>query len=213
MRLKTDSGQPMPISQAEIARRLPDSSDSIQQDSLVITPRPDFNDDDQGSASIDLRLGTWFLSLRPARIQCLQVDDPTQDEQIAKAHYVRFGDRFILHPRNFVLGITLEWLRLPPDLAGTVLGKSSWGRRGLVIATATAVQPGFTGCLTLELANVGEIPIELKPGILICQLSLETVLSSVESGPSSQFSTSRRPRLGSVKSDDTARALEDAGDA
>ena len=36
---------------------------------------------------------------------------------------------------------------------GYVIGRSSWGRRGLVIATAVEVHPGFVGCLTLEITG------------------------------------------------------------
>src|SRR5262245_18868742 len=98
--------------------------------------------------------------------------DQEQGAQLNKTHYVRFGDKYILHPGSFVFGVTLEWLRLPGDLAAYVIGRSSWGRRGLIIATATGVHPGFKGCLTLALTNVGEIPIAIKPGMETCQLFL-----------------------------------------
>ena len=137
-----------------------DMTEEKVTDPLVITPSPELADlNTSGSASIDLRLGTWFVSLRQARMPCLEVDDPSLGAQFTKNHYVRFGDSYFLHPRSFVLGTTLEWIRLPRDLAAYVIGKSSWGRRGLIIATATGVHPGFKGCLTLELTNVGEIPI------------------------------------------------------
>ncbi len=79
-------------------------------------------------------------------------DDPSR---LAKYHFVPFGDRFILQPGDFVLGITFEWLKLPSDLAGFVTGKSKWGRRGLIVETAAGIHPGFCGCLTLEIGNVG----------------------------------------------------------
>jgi dCTP deaminase len=104
----------------------------------------------------------------------------------------------VLHPGKFVLGITLEWLRLPGDLAGYVTGKSSLGRRGLIIETAAGVQPGFAGCLTLELANVGEIPVKLVPGMKICQLFLHKTMS-VNSRASSQFKGARKPGLGVIR--------------
>ena len=45
-----------------------------------------------------------------------------------------------------------------------------WGRTGLIIATATKVDPGFRGCITLEIVNEGEVPLVLVPGIPIAQL-------------------------------------------
>src|SRR5204863_735414 len=129
------------------------------------------------------------------------------EANLTKSHYVSFGSRFILHPRNFVLGVTLEWLRLPSDLAGYVVGRSSWGRRGLIIATAAGVHPGFTGCLTLELSNVGEIPIAVKPGVSICQLFLHTVKADGTSVQQSPFACSRRPMIGKIQLDETALKL------
>lgn len=72
------------------------------------------------------------------------------------------GDFFVLHPRQFVLGETIEWVHLPVDLSAYVLGHSSWGRDGLVIATATGVHPGYSGIITLELSNIGEISLSLS---------------------------------------------------
>jgi dCTP deaminase len=76
-----------------------------------------------------------------------------------------------LHPGHFVLAATLEYLRLPNDLGAYVVGRSSWGRVGLVVATAMMAHPGFTGCLTLELVNEGDSPICLVPGVKIAQLA------------------------------------------
>jgi dCTP deaminase len=105
----------------------------------------------------------------------------------------------VLHPGRFVLGTTLEWIRMPNRLAGSIVGKSSLGRHGLIIETAPVVHPGFSGCLTLELANVGEIPIALRPGMEIAQLQLENA-----SGPgegTGRFSGYRRPVLGPIRAD------------
>ncbi|MBU4271895.1 MAG: hypothetical protein KKE86_03150 [Planctomycetes bacterium] len=144
-------------------------------DPLIVSPTLDLDDlRESGSASIDLRLGTWFVTLRQARMPYLSIDGAAQvtdkpskilggktiesDAQLTKTHYIPFGREYYLHKSSFVLCATLEWIRLPKNVAGYVIGRSSWGRRGLIIATAAGVHPGFTGCLTLELTNVGEIP-------------------------------------------------------
>ncbi|MCA9052009.1 MAG: dCTP deaminase, partial [Planctomycetaceae bacterium] len=115
---------------------------------------------------------------------------------------------FILHPRQFVLAVTLEWIRLPSNLAGYVVGRSSWGRHGLIIATATGVHPGFTGCLTLELTNVGEIPITIKPGTTICQVFLHTVdVRDPKRVDLSRFIGNRKPTIGAIQLDDVAVKL------
>jgi dCTP deaminase len=107
-------------------------------DPLVITPTPNLSGlRKSGAASVDLRLGTWFVMLRQPRMTHLKVDDQEGSSQLTKIRYVPFGDEYVLHPRNFVLGVTLEWLRLPKELAAYVIGRSSWGRRSLIIETAT----------------------------------------------------------------------------
>lgn len=111
-----------------------------------------------------MRLGTWFASLKQTRNPYIKIDQQERDARITKTHFVPFGQEFVLHPMTFVLAASLEWIRLPANLAAYVVGKSSWGRCGLIIATATGVHPGFYGCLTLELSNVGEIPVAVKPG-------------------------------------------------
>jgi dCTP deaminase len=178
-------------------------------DPLVISPRPDLDRlRESGSASVDLRLGTWFVSLRRARMSHLRVDEELGAAQLTRTRYVPFGQEYFLHPRSFVLGGTIEWMRIPQTLGAYVIGRSSWGRRGLIIATATGVHPGFKGCLTLELSNVGEIPIAIKPGMKICQLFIHTV---EESGGDfvdrSRFVGRRRPILGKIELDEIARRL------
>ena len=116
--------------------------------------------------------------------------------------YVPFGGTFVLHPRSFVLAITLEWIRMTRRHGGYVMGKSSWGRRGLVIETAPGVHPGFSGCLTLELANVGEIPIELTPGARICQLFVHVLEGGgADSSVEGHFTGRRQPILGQIAAD------------
>jgi len=176
------------ITAEEIAKELENPRNP--EDRLIITPKPDLGElRESGAASVDLRLGCWFLTYRPSRIGYHDTYPKASDEKapdgktsnqktvevpseakLAKSHYVRFGEGFFLHPRAFVLAVTLEWIRLPADRAAYVIGRSSWGRHGLIIATATGVHPGFTGCLTLELSNTGEIPIKVKPGSQICQI-------------------------------------------
>jgi dCTP deaminase len=191
----------------EIAKRLRQTHDT---DPLVITPTPEVVHLEQsGAAAVDLRLGTWFMNLKQARTSCLRVD--IEAGKVVKTHYVPFGGEFILHPRTFVLASTLEWIRLPRDLAAYVVGKSSWGRRGLIIATATGVHPGFTGCLTLELSNVGEIPVEIQPGMQICQLFLHSVATSDQRISRSAFSGMRRPVFSRIVLDDFARKLASFG--
>jgi dCTP deaminase len=143
---------------------------------LVVTPLLD--DSQIGEASIDLRLGTDFLFLKRtahAGVDPGSTDIQRQANEIVERETVPFGQPLWLHPRQFVLGATLEFIRLPASLGAYVLGRSSWGRIGLIVATAVMVQPGFTGSLTLELVNEGESPIALYPGARIAQLAVHSL--------------------------------------
>jgi len=197
------------IRAGEIGRLLKDGEALGATDPLVIMPKPVIND--VGSASVDLRLGTWFVSLRQARMPCLTPGDESHSSQLTQTHYVPFGNEYYyLHPRSFVLSSTLEWLRLPKDYGAYVIGKSSWGRRGLIIATATGVHPGYTGCLTLELTNVGEIPIAIKSGISVCQLFLHRVEGGAAGQMDrTQFAGRRKPMVGAIRIDEFAQRLAD----
>lgn len=186
------------------------------KDPLIITPQLTV----EGSAkprgaSLDIRLGCWFLACRPSRTGLLDVYDKKSKEsdvpneaKLAKSYYVPFGEGFVLHPRNFVLGTTMEWIRLPANRGAYVIGRSSWGRHGLIIATAIGVHPGFTGCLTLELSNVGEIPITIKPGTAICQIFIhEVTAGDPDAIDRSPFIGRRKPVLGTIELDETAEKL------
>jgi len=194
----------------QIARELKNPGDP--DDPLIITPQPDIDDlRASGAASLDVRLGRWFLACRPSRTGLLDVYEKgtkiPNEAKLTKTYYVPFGEGFVLHPKAFVLGITMEWFRLPGNLAAYVIGRSSWGRHGLIIATATGVHPGFTGCLALELSNVGEIPITIKPGTTICQIFFQKVEGGEKHVDRSSFVGRRKPTLGVIKLDQIAEDL------
>ena len=90
--------------------------------------------------------------------------------QLYRELYVPIGGNLVVHPHQFVLATSIEYLRLPPNLMAFVVGRSTWGRLGLVVATAIGIHPLFTGTLTLEIRNLGETPLRLYPGERIAQL-------------------------------------------
>ena len=130
-------------------------------------------------SSVDLHLDREFRVFRNNRYPYIDVraSQPDLTELIA------IGDEepFILHPGEFVLGQTLEWVELPDDLVARLEGKSSLGRLGLLIhSTAGYVDPGWKGNLTLELSNVANLPIALYFGMKIGQISFFRMTSPVE---------------------------------
>jgi dCTP deaminase len=140
---------------------------------IAVIPEPDLLSlEISGEASVNLRLGRWFLTMRQSNETVISPihEGNSKIGKISRQHFVPFGKEFVLHPNRFVLASTLEWIRLPATYAAFVVGKSSLGRRGIIIETAAGIHPGFSGCLTLEITNVGEIPVKLVSAMMIGQL-------------------------------------------
>jgi dCTP deaminase len=136
-------------------------------------------------SSVDVRVDRYFRVFRNNLYPFIDVkkaqDDLTELVEVD-------GDPFILHPGEFVLGSTLERVRLPDDLVARLEGKSSLGRLGLLIhSTAGFIDPGWDGHVTLELSNVANLPITIYPGMKIGQISFmeltEAAASPYGSGP------------------------------
>ena len=140
---------------------------------IVVTPL--LKEEQIGHGIVDLRLGTEFILTKKTRFSNLNVinyDLPHNIKKYQERVIINLKDNLVLHPHQFILGSTLEYIKLPDDIMGYIIGRSSWGRLGLIIATATLIHPKFAGVITLELTNVGEVPINLYPGLRIAQLTL-----------------------------------------
>ena len=121
-------------------------------------------------ASVDLRLGNSFRVFHNHRITAVDLGDPPSE--LTEQVIVEDGATFVIHPGEFVLGVTAEHVELPDDVVARIEGKSSLGRLGLLIhSTAGFVDPGWRGRLTLELANILNLPITLYAGMPVAQIS------------------------------------------
>jgi dCTP deaminase len=130
-------------------------------------------------SSIDLHLDRSFRVFRNNRYPFIDVRAPQPD--LTEMINVADDEAFVLHPGEFVLGQTIEWVELPDDLVARLEGKSSLGRLGLLIhSTAGYVDPGWKGKLTLELSNVANLPIALYFGMKIGQISFFEMSSPVD---------------------------------
>jgi dCTP deaminase len=130
-------------------------------------------------SSVDLHLDRSFRVFRNNRYAFIDVRSPQPD--LTELLSVADEEPFVLHPGEFVLGQTLEWVELPNDLVARLEGKSSLGRLGLLIhSTAGYVDPGWKGKLTLELSNVAKLPIALYFGMKIGQISFFEMSSPVD---------------------------------
>jgi dCTP deaminase len=130
-------------------------------------------------SSIDFRLDRYFRVFENHRYP--HIDPAVDQSDLTRVVEAEGEEPFILHPGEFVLGSTYEVVTLPDDIAARVEGKSSLGRLGLLThATAGFVDPGFSGHVTLELANVATLPIKLYPGMKIGQLCFFRLSSPAE---------------------------------
>ena len=130
-------------------------------------------------SSIDVRVDNRFRVFHNARYPYIDVRQPMED--LTELVEITGDDPFILHPGEFVLGQTLERVKLPNDVVGRLEGKSSLARLGLLIhSTAGWVDSGFEGNLTLELSNVANLPITIYHRMPIGQISFMRMDAPVE---------------------------------
>lgn len=122
--------------------------------------------DQVAQVSIDLHLGNQFTVFKvpPAYLTSIQVDSSLWNSEDLWQHYTQ--DEFLLNPGGFVLAQTLETVFIPPDLVGLVEGRSSWARMGVTIhVTSPKIDPGFNSHITLEMSNLGRVPVNLRARI------------------------------------------------
>jgi dCTP deaminase len=134
---------------------------------LVIEP---FQPDQVGPASIDLTLGEEIRVIEPG-IATIEIRDDSDYRDHTEVR--RLDKPFLLASGATIHGITRERVSLPPDLCGFLEGRSRFARLGLMIhVTSALVQPGVSNRQVLEMGNVSGHPLEIHPGVRICQLVL-----------------------------------------
>lgn len=151
----------------------------LEEGKIVIDPLKD--EQQIQPSSVDMRLGNEFKVFKVIRKPYI---DPKDEEDIAEymeSSTVPEDEAFIIHPNEFALATTQEYVKVPDDLVARVEGRSSMGRLGVTMhVTAGYVDPGFEGRITLEISNIGAMPVALYPGQRVCQLVFETMTTPAE---------------------------------
>jgi dCTP deaminase len=161
----------MVLSRKEILARMRDYEVTDPR-GLVITPLVYGDEKDIFDAdSVDLRLSTHFLLPKSLDQPYFSPDRSSATSLHVHVH-IPLGQFLVVPAHQTILGATLEFIKLPSDVSGQVLTKSSVARTFIVVETAPWIHPQYRGCLTLEIANVSNTPVLLYPGRLICQLIL-----------------------------------------
>lgn len=134
------------------------------------------------ASSMDFRLGKYFKLYRHTKSPVLDPVKMDSFEGLTELiEITEPGEPFIVHPGDFVLGVTLEKVKLPDDLVARVEGRSSLGRLGIIVhSTAGFIDAGFEGTITLEITNINRMPVALYPGMRVCQLAFEQMTSPAE---------------------------------
>jgi dCTP deaminase len=150
--------------------------DAIEGGVIVIDPyEPSFVQ----PSSVDLRVGNGFRVFVNHRYS--QIDPRAPQSDLTQLVEVDAEEPFMLHPGEFVLGSTLERVKLGDDVVARLEGKSSLGRLGLLIhSTAGFIDPGFEGHITLELSNVATLPIAIYPEMKIGQISFYQMTTAAD---------------------------------
>ena len=154
----------------------------IDKGKIIITPAP--SEGMVNGASIDLRLGQQFrvfsmhsgshIDLGTSKAELEAAIQRVMSDEITKGD----DEVFYLHPGELALGVTAERIELASDVCGTINGRSSLARLGLMVhSTAHFVDPGWSGAIVLEFYNCGRVPLGLRPGMAICAIAFEPLTS------------------------------------
>lgn len=167
---------------------------------------PELPPEQFGSCSVDFRLGNEFSVFEHSKHAFIDLRDKTAIQDLMRTISVPAGESFILQPGEFALAITEERLELDADVLGRLEGRSSLGRIGIIVhGTAGLFDPGWRGKATLELSNLGRMPVALYPGMRICSFTFEQ-LSSPSSIPyykkaSNKYADQERPLASKLASE------------
>ena len=178
----------------------------IQSGKIVIDPLKEPERQIQPS-SVDLRIGNEFKGFKIIRKPCIDPMDESDIESYMESFYIDDGEPFIIHPGEFALATTYETIQLPDNLVARVEGRSSMGRLGITMhVTAGYIDPGFRGKITLEISNIGKMPVALYTGQRVCQIVFETMTTSADRPyghpeRDSKYMNQERPVTSKIKHD------------
>jgi dCTP deaminase len=148
------------------------------------SPEREPQDSQLGPASLDLRLDCLFKEFRSMNQASIDLRRTPREEELYRPIELEVGrsdEKYILHPGEFVLAQSLEYVVFPKYLSGRLDGRSTYGRYGVTIhSTAGGVDAGFRGHLTFELSNDGKVPVELYPTNRVARLTIYLTAPSRE---------------------------------
>jgi dCTP deaminase len=165
-----------------------------------------------GPDGIDFRLGFTFLVFERNKQAYIDPRRPETMKGSTRQIDVKAGEPFVIHPHELVLATTLERLTIANDILGRLEGRSSLGRLGIIVhSTASIFHPGWDGTATMELGNLGVMPVALYPRMRICMFTFER-LSSPAERPYGSTPSKYQGQSGPLASGITEELDEELGD-
>ncbi|MCA6362392.1 MAG: dCTP deaminase [Bacteroidetes bacterium] len=189
----------------------------IEKKELVIQPLLDIKQ--IGQISIDLRIGYDFLVSIQGRDPYINASRNKEDEEnsiegvYSINHFFqetrrRIGETILLYPQQTVLSSTLEYVRLPNNIMMSIHTRSSYVRLGLSVNTI--IQPGYCGCISLELTNNNKNTINLTVGAPIIQAVLHEVTDKTEYlRKGRKYICQVRPKVSMIQEDNDLSILKE----
>ena len=164
----------------------------IESGKIVVTSEDGKHVANINASSLDLRLGRFFKIYNHSQQAILDPLNKASFEDATKLIELKEpGDPFIVQPGEFVLGVTMEKIKIADDIVARVEGRSSLGRLGIIVhSTAGFIDAGFEGTITLEITNINRMPVALYPGMRVCQLAFQ-MMSGKADVPYSKKKTSK----------------------
>ena len=153
----------------------------IHAGDIAVTSSDGGHETNVNASSLDLRLGRFFKIYNHSQQAILDPLNPESFTDATKLIEIPDGDPFIVQPGEFVLGVTMERIKIGDDLVARVEGRSSLGRLGIIVhSTAGFIDAGFEGTITLEITNINRMPVALYPGMRVCQLAFQLMSSKAD---------------------------------
>jgi dCTP deaminase len=118
-------------------------------------------------AGYDIRIGPnlkvlsrWNVFKEMLRTRRRVVLDPKNPNPRLYKDVVVTEGSFVIPVGGSVLARSHELICMPDDALAIIIGKSTYARNDLLVNT-TPAEPGWRGFLTLELTNLGRLPIRV----------------------------------------------------
>ncbi len=160
----------------------------LDSKTLQIAP---LNKNQIGPGSVDLRLGYIFRVFKKIN-KVVTVDDNTNYKDLTEEITTKEGENFLIQPGELVHAVTIEKVSLPSNISARIDGRSRFARLGLLTHVSSGfMQPGTSGKIVLEMANLSPIALAIKPNTKICQIVFEELKGSAKY--SGKFKDQSRP--------------------